>query len=135
MNHGKVNQIYYADKSKKTAFEIKYPQAYKYMLYFNNFKSRDRYYICLKNEVALKVKKLYPEITLQDLALTLGLTNHASALWYLRDNFKKGDDHDEFIELYMDKCIDNFLYPKTTTSGRDFKKYGPFKLIEKLPIK
>jgi hypothetical protein len=71
-------------------------------------------------------KQIYPEIVLEQLAEIINVSNHATVYYYI-NNYIPVEGHGVFIKEHFEHFVDNFIYPLTTTNGREREIHGLYK--------
>ena len=128
MNHGVINQFYYKGKENNDKMLLRYPVLKQYQDYFNNYKSRDRYYVAMKYHAIKQIKLIAPDITWQYLGKIMNM-HHSTVIYYATDKYTPLPDHDLFINDNFENYINGFIYPVST---REFsystqRELGEFK--------
>ena len=128
MNHGLLNKLYYK-KLPKTAniFETT-PDLYSLYIYFNEVNIKDQYYVAMKYHAIKLAKRIYPEITLKQLAELVNLKNHASVLHYM-NNYIPLHGHRKFIDEHFNFFITNKIYPISINTKSNTNYHGLFKQV------
>jgi len=123
MNHALICKNYYTNKKK--SFKLNEAEVAKFQLYFNAIDARDWYYNAMKYHAIHVIKKLIPEITLQEIGTIVNL-HHTTVIYYLK-KYIPLVGHKEFIDTNFEKFVENKIYPLKPKHVKEIKIYGAFK--------
>jgi hypothetical protein len=121
------------EKAYETMLELgkKYPEIMTYYHYFNSYKSRNSYYVIMKQAVIhymFQIQKYESSITTKVIGRVVGLT-HATVLTHYRlDERQRHEDYNEVV-LLMDKMIKQDLYPVIDHKNKQLKTMYLWKKI------